>query len=815
MVYSQQELDNIVNTLIIDNNTGQVSPAKIREVFKAFSSSISQTSATAVTASTPLNYDAFTNVFSILKADAATNGYLSKEDWEVFNSYQSQIDLKLNIADYNQYFQGKYVSLVALQAAKPTGKDGDYAIVDAGTGTDAKEYIWDVNEGWVIAGATSASTTDALPEGSTNLYFTTARVLATALAGLSAAAGTFTSSDSLLTAFGKIKYLIDNIATTYQSILISGTNIKTINGSSILGSGDLIVSGGSSTPLEKNIKNYISQQQGSEYYTKWIEKKTVFTGGDNIAGTNVNTLRIPSIEHFSNGDLCMAAEARIANGDDNTPAGIAIYTIRQGVVVDKKITLPISGEYKLTNPNLLRIGTKMYLFYSSFDTNFTPDLTNEIKLYYTTSVDNGVTWATRTEYLASDQNSSSLFKYFNNAGNAIYHSSEKILIPIWGRYVNDATPNARAGMVIWDLKTNTFSKSLISGYAGGNETALIEDTNGDVYAYFRVIGSDVKGVYYTSNMGGSWTAATSNNKFAEQCFSNIRKFQNKFFRTETMIQGVDGTTRYDMVLLRADSVNDTYDMVTHVTPKGLNIWGYGGTSLFSGEFAIISEDKPNLVVSYLKVEGVNGFQNIIGEPFSPYSYKPDDSTFSSNLFQIEDTSSQVNVYEQNGRLVFEDISTASITGNAKLKSDPIVFNINERDLYFYIDIEKNNDSFFQVLNLGAIVSDPNNQISFRTNDSDSNFARLRVVTAGVTVDDTSTETLSGQFKISIIGSNIKVYKWLSNSWTLILENTNMLFTNYQVQVLRAVSATTGEKTYLDNFIITNYDWIGKIPVKAD
>ncbi len=36
--------------------------------------------------------------------------------------------------------------------------------------------------------------------------------------------------------------------TLYQSILVSGTNIKTINGSTILGSGDLVVSGGSSIP---------------------------------------------------------------------------------------------------------------------------------------------------------------------------------------------------------------------------------------------------------------------------------------------------------------------------------------------------------------------------------------------------------------------------------------------------------------------------------------------------------------------------------------------------------------------------------------
>lgn len=53
--------------------------------------------------------------------------------------------------------------------------------------------------------------------------FTTEKTLATLLTGLSAASGTFTSSDTLLTAFGKIKYLIDNIATTYQAILTDVT----------------------------------------------------------------------------------------------------------------------------------------------------------------------------------------------------------------------------------------------------------------------------------------------------------------------------------------------------------------------------------------------------------------------------------------------------------------------------------------------------------------------------------------------------------------------------------------------------------------
>ena len=46
-----------------------------------------------------------------------------------------------------------------------------------------------------------------------NWAFTSAKVLATLLTGLSASSGTFTATDSILTAFNKLKYLLDNVAT--------------------------------------------------------------------------------------------------------------------------------------------------------------------------------------------------------------------------------------------------------------------------------------------------------------------------------------------------------------------------------------------------------------------------------------------------------------------------------------------------------------------------------------------------------------------------------------------------------------------------
>lgn len=49
-------------------------------------------------------------------------------------------------------YRGTYISLAALQAAVPAGNAGNYAYVDAGSGSSAYQYIWDANEGWVLIG---------------------------------------------------------------------------------------------------------------------------------------------------------------------------------------------------------------------------------------------------------------------------------------------------------------------------------------------------------------------------------------------------------------------------------------------------------------------------------------------------------------------------------------------------------------------------------------------------------------------------------------------------------------------------------------
>lgn len=77
------------------------------------------------------------------------------------------------------------------------------------------------------------STTDSLPEGSTNLYFTQARVRATPLTGLSLASSSdITASDTVLSAMGKLQAQLDSVSVTLAGDVTgpSGTNTVALVG---------------------------------------------------------------------------------------------------------------------------------------------------------------------------------------------------------------------------------------------------------------------------------------------------------------------------------------------------------------------------------------------------------------------------------------------------------------------------------------------------------------------------------------------------------------------------------------------------------
>ena len=177
------------------------------------------------------------------KVDKVAGKGLSQED------FTTALRTKLiNIQD--DHFRGTFTSFSAMVSGVSTPVAGDYADVDAGAGADVVRYVWDVSDAeWKAGtGGGGPSSTDALPEGLSNLYFTGGRVLATVLTGLVLiGGGSVSAADSLLVAIGKLQQQISNLVSGKQDTLVSGTNIKTINGTNLLGSGDITISGGGIT----------------------------------------------------------------------------------------------------------------------------------------------------------------------------------------------------------------------------------------------------------------------------------------------------------------------------------------------------------------------------------------------------------------------------------------------------------------------------------------------------------------------------------------------------------------------------------------
>ena len=145
-------------------------------------------------------------------------------------------------------------NLAALPATGETGKI--YVTLDTN-----KTYRWS-GSAYVEISASPGST-DAVTEGSTNLYFTNARARSAISASGSLSYNSSTgvlsytaptavsqlSNDSgYITSSALSPYLTSaTAASTYQTALVSGTSIKTVNGNSLLGSGNIQIDAGVSS----------------------------------------------------------------------------------------------------------------------------------------------------------------------------------------------------------------------------------------------------------------------------------------------------------------------------------------------------------------------------------------------------------------------------------------------------------------------------------------------------------------------------------------------------------------------------------------
>lgn len=188
---------------------------------------------------------------------------------------------------------------------------GAHDIARVGT-TKTIRYYWSAGEviafvydgtNWVMQGRGTASTT----------YYGLTRL----------SSATNSTSTALAATASAVKAAYD-LANGKQDALVSGTNIKTINGNSILGSGDLVISGGgggaSGWTDVTSLFQSASDQSGVYSYDHVLTNGSMVVlsiTGDG-SDPNVTTLPLPSGYHVAGGMRVYGQVQYLYTGDDDT-----------------------------------------------------------------------------------------------------------------------------------------------------------------------------------------------------------------------------------------------------------------------------------------------------------------------------------------------------------------------------------------------------------------------------------------------------------------------------------------------------------------
>ncbi|MEX5365711.1 hypothetical protein WCE00_01860 [Acinetobacter haemolyticus] len=148
-------------------------------------------------------------------------------DPALIEQLQTQISVlastKLDAADYVQHFRGLFTSYINLSTQVPVAIDGDYAHIKENETFGVMEAIWDsADEKWVISAVNVGSNTDAVAEGSTNLYFTSERVRQTTLNGLDTSnLAQISPTDTVVQALGKAQAQLNNANSSIEWVDMS------------------------------------------------------------------------------------------------------------------------------------------------------------------------------------------------------------------------------------------------------------------------------------------------------------------------------------------------------------------------------------------------------------------------------------------------------------------------------------------------------------------------------------------------------------------------------------------------------------------
>ena len=162
-----------------------------------------------------------------------------------------------------------------------------------------------------------------------------------------------------ITASALSPYLLSTTAsTTYQQILVSGTNLKTINGSSLLGSGDITISGGGSYTAGIGLT-----LTGSSFSSNL---STGISGGQSAIGGTAsgNNLTLSSTSHATKGKILFGTSAY---DEVNNQLGIGTTTPSTALEIANGGILKLGGGTANGQGNILMNSNAS----ATYDTNVT------------------------------------------------------------------------------------------------------------------------------------------------------------------------------------------------------------------------------------------------------------------------------------------------------------------------------------------------------------------------------------------------------------------------------------------------------------
>jgi len=434
-------------------------------------------------------------------ASSSTDGYLTSTDWSTFN--------------------GKQNALSGTGFVKISGTTINY---------DNSTYLT-ANQNITLSGDISGSGSTSI---STSISAST--VTGKLITGFVSGAGTLTAADSILTAVNKL----DGNIGTKQATLVSGTNIKTVAGVNLLGSGDIGTIGDT---YISSATTWNSKQAGSTILTN-VSALSYASGTPFIKMTGVNTFALDTNTYLTGNQTVTLSGDVTGSGATGITTSISATT-----VTGKLITGFVSGAgtvaatdsilgaiQKLDGNTSAKIGGSGTANYVS---KFTASGTIGNSLIQDNGTYLGISTAPVTGVRVTVDGVANTAIRGNTTGNGKYG--------LHGSSVNDG-PGTFTG--VFGASTDNGSSFVGSVYVGGRFFASNGNNTTDVYSLWLQDGTESIGKFLKS------ITADGKSQWATLAISDVTSLQTSLDAKSPIASPTfTGTVTSPAVILSSETAN--------------------------------------------------------------------------------------------------------------------------------------------------------------------------------------------------------------------------------------------------------------------